>query len=507
MVDRVVCLEEDWVGRPVYGVGEDSSVQTTLSTASRSEPEDLPDFPWPGLWKAAQEKPSEPGSIGPAGDLSVASLDQLRRLQRVTDAALAHLTMEDHLNELLIQVRDALSADTVAILLLDEKRGELVARAAKGLEEEVREGVRIPFGRGFAGTIAATGRPMAIFDVDHSIVMNPILSRKGVRSLLGVPLIVEGRAIGVLHVGTLRPRRFTQEDEVFLQLVGDRVALALHAALYERQRAVARTLQRSFLPDRLPEIPGLELAARYRPARRGDVGGDWYDVFTHPGETVTLVIGDVVGRGISAATMMARTRNALRAYALETPSPSDILARLNRLVLHFEPDSIVTLFVGVVDPREMSFRYASAGHVPPVFRTPDGNTFQGAMASGPPLGAEADRGYVDVEEALAAGTTVILSTDGLIERRRESLESGLNRLCRVSSTDGRLEEMADVIIQRLMPEAEHDDDVALLLARAVSGRTHPTATTGERFAGRRFSVKVPGDGDSRGPARLKRHLL
>jgi serine phosphatase RsbU (regulator of sigma subunit) len=459
------------------------------------------------LWEA-QEKPAEPGSIGPAGDDPIASLDQLRRLQRVTDAALAHLTVDDLLDELLLQVRDALSADTVAILLLDEKRKELVARAAKGLEEEVREGVRIPFGRGFAGTIAATGRPVAIFDIDHSIVINPILRRKGVRSLLGVPLVVEGRTIGVLHVGTLRARRFTQEDEVFLQLVADRVALALHAALYERQRVVARTLQRSFLPDRLPEIPGLELAARYRPARRGDVGGDWYDVFTLPGETVTLVIGDVVGRGINAATMMARARNALRAYALESPSPSDVLARLNRLFLHFESNSIVTLLVGVVDPAQMTFRYASAGHLPPVFRTPAGSTFQGAVASGPPLGSDGDRGYVDVEEALGPGTTMILCTDGLIERRGEPLDSGLDRLCRVSSTDGRLEEMADVIIQRLMLEAEHDDDVALLLARALPDRPQsPTATTRERFAGRRFSVNVPGDGDSRGPARLKPHLL
>jgi serine phosphatase RsbU (regulator of sigma subunit) len=458
----------------------------------RGEPEDLSGPPRPGLREAAKKKPANPGSIGPAGDDPIASLDQMRRLQRVTDAALAHLMVDDLLDELLLQVRDALSADTVAVLLLDEKRAELVARAAKGLEEEVREGVRIPCGRGFAGTIAATGRPMAIFDVDHSIVMNPIIKRKGVRSLLGVPLVVWGRTIGVLHVGTLRPRRFTQEDEVFLQLVGDRVALALHAALYERQRAVARTLQRSFLPERLPVVPGLELAARYRPARCGDVGGDWYDVFTHPGETVTLVIGDVVGRGINAATMMARIRNALRAYALESPSPSDVLARLNRLVLHFESNVIVTLLVGMVDPTEMTFRYASAGHLPPIFRTPDGSTFQGAKASGPPLGAEWDRGYVNVEEALGPGTTVVLCTDGLIERREESLETGLDRLCCVTSTDERLEEMADVIIQRLMPEAEHDDDVALLLARAVIGRPQsPTATPCEGFAGRGFSEGVP----------------
>lgn len=404
-------------------------------------------------------------SIGHEIDASFASLEQLRRLQRVTDAALAHLTVDDLLEELLIQVRDALSADTSAILLLDEKRGELVARAAKGLEEEVRQGIRIPVGRGFGGTIAATGKPIAIFDVDHSIVLNPILRERGVRSLLGVPLMVEGRTFGVLHVGTLTPRRFTHEDERFLQLVGDRVALAVNAGLYERERAVARTLQQSFLPERLPVVPGLEMAARYRPARRGEVGGDWYDVFILPNGSVAIAMGDVVGRGIVAATTMARLRNALRAYAMESSSPGDILDRLNRLLLHFDPDTMATLLIGIVQPGEMRFRYASAGHIPPIFGTPAGNGSIRAMPSGPPLGIAMDLSYPDTDEALPPDTTLILCTDGLIERRHESLEVGLRRLRQASSMDAGPEETADAIIQRLMTDEDHDDDVALFVAR------------------------------------------
>jgi putative methionine-R-sulfoxide reductase with GAF domain len=391
-------------------------------------------------------------------------LDQLRRLQRVTDAALANLTIDGLLEELLVRVRDALSADTVAILLLDDKRGELVARAAAGLEEEVRQGVRIPVGRGFAGTIAATGKPVAILDVDHSIVMNPILRQVGIRSLLGVPLVVEGRTFGVLHVGTLTPRRFTDEDAWFLQLVGDRVALALHAGLYERERAVARTLQRSFLPERLPVVPGLELAARYRPARRRDVGGDWYDVFILPDGLVGLAIGDVMGRGIAAATTMARLRNALRAYAMEFSSPAEVLNRLNRLLLHFDPDSIATLLFGVVQPTQARLRYASAGHIPPVFRTSSGSGSMLATPSGPALGV-VDHSYIDADKVLPPDSAVILCTDGLIERRNESLDVGLRRLCQASSVDGAAEEVAEAIIQRLMSDDNHDDDVALLVAR------------------------------------------
>jgi putative methionine-R-sulfoxide reductase with GAF domain len=373
--------------------------------------------------------------------------------------------LDDLLEELLIRVRDALAADTAAILLLDEQRGELVARAAKGLEEEVRQGTRIPVGRGFAGTIAATGRPVRIVDVDHSIVMNPILRKEGVRSLLGVPLVVEGRTLGVLHVGTLTPRWFTHEDEQFLQLVGDRVALTLHAALYERERAVARTLQRSFLPERLPAVSGLELAARYRPASRRDVGGDWYDVFTLPNGSVAIAIGDVVGQGITAATTMARLRNALRAYALEFVSPSDVVDRMNRLLMHFDAESMATVLYGTLHPAEKHFAYASAGHIPPIFCFPTRDAAIPASDPGPPLGVEEEFDYLDVHEELLPNATMILCTDGLIERRHESLEVGLRRLSDPSFASAPAEEVADRIIVSLMTDEAHDDDAALLVVR------------------------------------------
>ncbi|MBW8742004.1 MAG: GAF domain-containing protein [Acidobacteria bacterium] len=160
-----------------------------------------------------------------------ANADVLARLQAVVDAALAHLSLDDLLDELLARVRDALDADTCAVLLLDEKGTELVARAAKGIEEEVEQGVRIPVGGGFAGRIAATRGPVVIEDVDHSYVLNPILREKGIKSLLGVPLLVEDRMLGVVHVGTLVPRMFTDDDIALLQVVAQRVALAIDRAL------------------------------------------------------------------------------------------------------------------------------------------------------------------------------------------------------------------------------------------------------------------------------------
>ncbi len=161
----------------------------------------------------------------------------LARLQAVTDAALAYLALADLLNELLARLRDVIDVDTAAVLLLDDEDDTLVARAAKGLEEEVEQGVRIPVGRGFAGRVAAERRTITVDDIMDADVLSPILRRKGVRSLLGAPLLVEGRVVGVVHVGTFSHRRFGDDDARLLQLVADRIALAIdHARVYESER-------------------------------------------------------------------------------------------------------------------------------------------------------------------------------------------------------------------------------------------------------------------------------
>src|SRR3954447_16959358 len=163
--------------------------------------------------------------------------DQLRQLQALTDAALAHLELDSLLAAPLERTREILSVDTCAILLLDEATDQLVARAAVRLEEEVEQGVRIPVGRGFGGRIAAERRPVVLDEVDHDHVLNPILLQKGIKSMLGVPLVVERQALGVLHVGSLTTRVFTEEDVELLQLAGDRAAIAIeHARLFAAEQ-------------------------------------------------------------------------------------------------------------------------------------------------------------------------------------------------------------------------------------------------------------------------------
>jgi signal transduction histidine kinase len=170
--------------------------------------------------------------------------EHVRRLQSVTDAALAHLRLDELLAALLERTRHILEVDTCAILLLDEDTNELVARAALGIEEEVEQGVRVPVGGGFAGRIAAEKRPVILDDVDHAHVLNPLLREKGIKSMLGVPLVVEGEVRGVLHVGSLVLRTFHEDEVQLLQLVADRAALAIeHARLFEAERAARERIE------------------------------------------------------------------------------------------------------------------------------------------------------------------------------------------------------------------------------------------------------------------------
>jgi serine phosphatase RsbU (regulator of sigma subunit)/anti-sigma regulatory factor (Ser/Thr protein kinase) len=401
------------------------------------------------------------------GPLTLDPLERLRRVQRVSDAALAHVSVDELLDHLLIRVRDVLEADTAAVLLLDPAKNELVARAAKGLEEEVERGVRIPVGKGFAGRIAAERRPVILDRVDHGTVLNPILFQKGIRSLLGVPLLADGDVVGVMHVGTVTRRRFTDDEVELLQLVADRVALALRARLSDRTRVVIEAFQRTFMPEVLPYVPGLRIASRYLPAASAvGIGGDWYDTFTLPSGEIVFVIGDVAGHGMPAASLMGRMRNAMRALALSGGSPGEIVARAEEFHRHFGDGELVTLLVGSI-PRDLAtFRFVSAGHAPPLIVGPAGASFGLGAGRNAPLGLGQPSSYIEEVVPLRRGTSILLYTDGLVERRGESLEAGLERL---RALGGEVlgsrppNEAIDTLVAGTLGERRPDDDVALLL--------------------------------------------
>jgi signal transduction histidine kinase len=226
------------------------------------------------------------------------SRERLSKLQAVADAALAHLELDELLSELLVRIGDALSVDTCAILLLDEERNELVARAARGIEEEVELGVRIRVGKGFAGRVAAERQPIVLDDVDHADVLNPLLRKKGIKSLLGAPLLARGRVLGVVHVGTLQPRRFLPDDVELLQLAADRAALGVERALVREQLLGLESLKQEFVSTAAHELRtpasvliGVALTLKERggkldDARTGQLLDVLYDASTRLGRLI-----------------------------------------------------------------------------------------------------------------------------------------------------------------------------------------------------------------------------
>jgi serine phosphatase RsbU (regulator of sigma subunit)/anti-sigma regulatory factor (Ser/Thr protein kinase) len=391
--------------------------------------------------------------------------NRLRDIESLTDAGLGRLAVEDLLTELLDRTLDVLGADTAAILLLDTATDQLVATVARGIEEEVYQGVRIPLGRGFAGRIAAQKRPVVIDDIDTADVFNPVLRKKGLRSLLGVPLLVAGRLLGVLHVGTLSPRRFTDADVEVLQIVAERVGLTAHAVLSEGERKGAIALQRSLLPDRLPDIAGLEVALRYSAGGEGDVGGDWYDVFVLPSRWVCVTVGDVVGRGLRAAAIMGRLRWALRAYALASPpDPAAVLQQADNMLQYFEGGEMATAVVALIEPSLRQAHLSIAGHPAPILAVPGGGSSYLQVPVDPPLGVTLSRHRRATTVELPPGGVAAFYTDGLVERRHQSMSERL-ALLSDTVTASPPEEVCIRVMATLVGQDRPDDDIALLVLR------------------------------------------
>ena len=232
------------------------------------------------------------------GEEGIHDADRLRRLQALTDAALAHLELDALLPTLLLRTREILDVDTCAVLLLDEETDELVARAAVGIEEEVERGVRIPVGGGFAGRVAADRKPVILDDVDHADVLNPILREKGIKSMLGVPLLAGGRLLGVLHVGVLAHRAFNQGDVELLQFAGDRAAIAIeHARAFEAERRARERVEhvQAITDAALAHLALEDLFAVLLPRIREILGADTCAVLLKDEDTNELVATAAVG--------------------------------------------------------------------------------------------------------------------------------------------------------------------------------------------------------------------
>src|SRR5215210_1899278 len=312
-----------------------------------------------------------------------------------------------------------------------------------------------------------------------------------------VPLTSVGaRPLGWLLLGGETSTGGVEAEAVLTQLAQVAATRLANALLYEREHRVAETLQRSLLPESLPTVAGAELAALYLPgSSEASVGGDWYDAIAIDERTVTLVIGDVVGRGVKAASAMGQLRNAVRAYLLEGYGPAQTLSRVNRL-LDTLGGGFATLACLCLDTRTGVLRYANAGHPPPLIVGPDGATRWLEDGLAPPIGAAREIAYRQAEDAIPDGGALVLYTDGLVERRDEPIDSGLARLAEAASdSPGHAATLAGRLVGAVPGTARPDDVAVLALARLEA-------------AGEPLVVRLPAEATSLSPLRdrLRRWL-
>jgi PAS domain S-box-containing protein len=395
------------------------------------------------------------------------------KLQQVTEAALEHQEPRELMGLVVERIREAFRADMARILLMEQGRaGELALGAASGFGARAKAPESVPLGD-VLSQVVNEGRPVILDGLHGGAGLDPMLGAAAPRALMASPLTVKGRMAGVVEIGSRKERRFSPEEESLLVLMADRAGLAIeHARAYEREVGTVEMLQRSLLPDRLPIVPGVKIAARYLPGG-ADVGGDWYDAVPLEDGRVGLAMGDVVGHGLGAASLMGQLRHAARAYALEGHAAPAVLDRLDRLVRSLPGAQMATLLYVIVDPDFRTIRFASAGHVPPLVVEPDGGARFLEGAPNPPLGVFDSSGHEEIAVELEPGSTIVLYTDGLVEQRGVSIDSGLDALRRAADHPGDPEELCDHLVDSMLAIHPAHDDIAILALQALPARTEP----------------------------------
>ncbi|MFD8306920.1 PP2C family protein-serine/threonine phosphatase [Streptomyces sp. NPDC059690] len=378
-------------------------------------------------------------------------------------SSLSHTAILRRLSDLLVPAY----AEHLDVWLFDEDKDEY-----KGYDEHARP---VPQHSAAAVAAARTGRPQhaaahpgALPGVDDL----PPSALSPRRPLLAVPLTAH-RLLGVLTL-TAPDSGFDADTCVMLVELARRVGVALdNAHHYERYRDTAEALQRAQLTD-LPAPPGLLLAARYLPATWGmNIGGDWYDAFLQPDGSLLAVIGDVTGHGLRAAVVMGQLRTALRAYAVENATPGEILTRLHHMLRHLQPELYATAMIARFRPGDPQVVWASAGHPPAVVRDAGGAVRALGAKPGVMLGIPLPCVYPDHRADLPAGSSLVMYTDGLVERRGEGIDAGIGRLRQAleavsaSELEQDPDAAADAVLKPLLHDSERVDDVCLLLCHTV----------------------------------------
>ncbi|MFJ9562697.1 SpoIIE family protein phosphatase [Streptomyces fuscichromogenes] len=419
--------------------------------------------------------PTSPGRAARAGPARTETfpgepipLGEVYQVLHLAAALSEAVGVQDVVDLVTEEILPAFGARTVALLAAEDGRMRVIGR--RGYHPWLMDhfdGAPLTCAAP-AVRVLATGRPgfFATFE-ELSRAYPPAPRQPGLHAWVFLPLIASGRPVGSCVFAFDRPHPFPEQERVVFTALAGLVAQALERArLYDASKELAQTLQTALLPDSLPDLPGLDVAARYLPAARGmDIGGDFYDLVRVDDTTATAFIGDVQGHNVTAAALMGRIRPALRTHAAAGTMPAQVLAQANRQLVALDPGRFVSCLYARLDLARHRAVLATAGHPPPILRHPDGHAEVLDLPPGLLLGIDPDTDYPATEIPIPPGTVLALYTDGLVETPGVDLDDAMAALAvplaeaRFQSMDG----LAATLIEHARRTAPRTDDIALLL--------------------------------------------
>jgi serine phosphatase RsbU (regulator of sigma subunit)/anti-sigma regulatory factor (Ser/Thr protein kinase) len=403
--------------------------------------------------------------------------DQAARLQRVTAALANARTPEDVADVVVSEGVAALEAYGGGLLVPAEDGEHLAVPGVVGYKTELVDALReerldapLP-----AATVLRTGEPVWLESQDERDRRFPALRgfEAATVSMCSVPLTVAGRILGALRFSFATRRLFDDDERAFVLALAAQTAQTLvRTESYAAERKASLDLQRALLPEDTPAIPGWDIAAYYSPAGQQQAGGDFYDVLSLGDGRVVAVVGDVMGRGVQAAAAMAQIRTMIRAYAVHDPTPDVVFSKVDTFFRIIDRTEFATALYFLIDANSGSVTVGNAGHLPPIIVSAEG-TRLADIPSGTPIGVGGFE-RTTTTMAIAPDSAIVVITDGLVERRGEDIDAGINRIL-AATANGPHDVAASTLLRRVVAAARatgvQDDDVTVLVLHRTGAAT------------------------------------